>query len=81
MRKVLKYMMWVAVVILVGMAILNPRPSEFKEYAKGYGNPNIFLYRRQTNYIIFSIYVKEREAFEERYLGIAGNFFALADEH
>ncbi len=65
------------------LIILNPSISSFKNYAKQVDDPEGTLYKRKTNYLIFSVYSKEQAAGSEDhrqkvsdvFIGIAGNFF------
>jgi hypothetical protein len=88
MNKYLKYILYAIAFILFVMIIFNPSPTAFKEYAVGLENPHYYIYRRQTNYIIFSVYVKIQkqevdgrliEGDENRYIGFLGNFFLSSE--
>jgi len=79
MKKTLKFAILTLGAIIGILALLNPGPAAFKDYAKEVGNPNYQLYKRKANYIIFSIFTKHTPDLDKEYLGIAGNFFDITE--
>jgi hypothetical protein len=80
MRKILRYSALSIFILLTFLVIFNPSPAAFKEFARGHENPNYYIYRRTANYLIYSIYLKEGPDINQKYLGIIGNFFTIADD-
>jgi hypothetical protein len=82
----LKKYYWVSLLIGLLLFFLNPSLAAFRNYAKELSDPKETIYKRQSNYLIFSFYVKEWEGVTDwdrsqlhsqrtTYLAIAGNFF------
>lgn len=88
MLRIFKWVSIVLVGILLMLIYLNPSISEFRNFARNVGDPKGTIYKRTSNYLIFSFYSKEWRDEEwsleqgnyihdssNQYLGIAGNFY------
>jgi hypothetical protein len=79
-KKIIRWALIILVGIILMLVLLNPSIIEFRNYAHRPGDPKGTVYRRTSNYLIFSIFSEEwidenEQAGSARYLGIAGNFF------
>jgi len=79
----LKKHRWIAILILVILVISNPSLSSFRNFAKDIDDSKTTIFKKKSNYFIFSIYEKEwpitgnyqRQSQSEYYIGFLGNFF------
>jgi hypothetical protein len=86
MRRRFKQIAWVFLGIIVVLILLNPSASEFRNFIRKPTDPKSTVYKRTSNFIIFSFYLEEWTDTDNygtdingaaAYLGIAGNFFEL----
>jgi hypothetical protein len=79
----MKIMLRIALFVILGLILLtvflNPNASSFKNYAHDLGDYPTTIYKREANYFIFSIYLKQTPDYTKKYYGFAGNFFLKED--
>src|SRR5450755_410236 len=80
MKKVLKIVFFTLIGLIVLLVLLNPNTASFKNYAHDLGDPHYTIYKREANYFLFSIYLKDAGDGIQKYYGFAGNFFRAADD-
>jgi hypothetical protein len=82
---------YASIILIAFLIISNPSIESFRNYAIDLHDYKVLSLKKESYFIIFSIYSKEffpsspakadaeKFAIKRRYLGIAGNFFQLDD--
>ena len=70
---------WYLLVVIFLLIAFNPSPSEFEYYAKGVYAKGKESFRRETNFLICSIYEYESKDEYQKYFAILGNFYPIDD--
>ncbi len=79
MKRSLKIAIYTVITLLIILIYLNPNTPSFKNYAHNLYDPAYTIYKREANYFLFSIYLKQNKDETKRYYGFAGNFFESND--
>lgn len=81
----MKRLLRIALIAILGLlslaVILNPSTSSFKNYAHDLSDYPTTIYKREANFFIFSIYLKQTRDYAKEYYGAVGNFFEKDDTY
>lgn len=76
MKKSIKVTGLIMIAAIVLLAIFNPTMKDFKEYLGTTSDKREWLvYRRTSNWVIFSTYTTNLPQHDIEYIGFFGNFF------
>lgn len=81
MKKILRVALFAILGLSVLVVLLNPNLASFKNYAHDVGDYPTTIYKREANYFIFSVYIKQTRDYTKEYYGFVGNFFPREDNY